>query len=107
MEPLVLNAITDEGGQMEVFEADYPAPEGTCIRNYIHESDLVDAHILGLKQLLHVNDTQHYNLRADRDHSVREVFREYREITEHDVSVKGSGRHLGDVFCLVGRRGAS
>ena len=50
--PLALNAITDEGSQLEVFGTDYPTPDGTCIRDYIHVSDLVDAHILGLKQLL-------------------------------------------------------
>ena len=87
MEPLVLNAITDEGGRMEVFEADYPTLEGACIRNYIHESDLVDVHVLGLKQLLHVDDTQPYNLGADRNHSVRVVICDCREVTERDVSV--------------------
>ena len=99
--PLVLNAITDEGGQLEVFGTDYPTPDGTCIRDYIHVSDLVDAHILGLKRLLHTNNGQLYNLGAGRGHSVREVIRECREVTERNVPVKVSARRPGDVSCLV------
>lgn len=103
--PLVLNAITDEGGQVEVFGADYPTPDGTCIRDYIHVSDLVDAHILGLKQLLHTDDSQLYNLGAGRGHSVHEVIRECREVTGRDILVKVSGRRPGDVSCLVSGSG--
>ena len=99
--PLVLNAITEEGGQVEVFGNDYPTPDGTCIRDYIHVSDLVNAHILGLKQLLHTMDSRLYNLGAGRGHSVREVIDKCREVTERDVPVNVSVRRPGDVSCLV------
>lgn len=50
--PVALKAITDECGQFEMFGTDYPTPDGTCIWDYVHVADLVDAHILGLKRLL-------------------------------------------------------
>ena len=99
--PLVLGAITDDCGPVELFGTDYPTPDGTCIRDYIHVSDLVDAHILGLNQLLHTKDSQLYNLGAGRGHSVREVIRMCREVTERDVPVKVSGRRPGDVSCML------
>ena len=99
--PLVLNAITEEGGQVEVFGTDYPTPDGTCIRDYIHVSDLVNAHVLGLKRLLHTNDSQLYNLGAGRGHSVQEVIRECKQITEREVPVKVSARRPGDVSWVI------
>lgn len=90
--PSVLEAITDEDGQVEVFGTDCPTPDGSCIRDHMQVSDLVDAHVLGLKLPPHTNDSQLHDLEASRFHSAREVFRMCREVAARDVPAKGPGR---------------
>ena len=98
--PIVLQAVMGQRPAVEVFGTDYPTPDGTCIRDYIHVDDLAEAHLLALealaprKQLL-------YNLGTGRGYSVREVIRAAEEVTGKKVPVKEGPRRPGDPPALV------
>ena len=71
--PLVLKAALGEIDQIKIFGTDYPTPDGTCIRDYIHVSDLIQAHLLALEMLLGGGESAVYNLGNCRGYSVRDV----------------------------------
>ena len=98
--PLVLQAVMGQRPAIEVFGTDYPTPDGTCIRDYIHVDDLADAHLLALEAL---GPGKHlrYNLGTGRGYSVREVIRTAEEVTGKKVPVKEGPRRAGDPPVLV------
>src|SRR6185437_13308185 len=77
--PLVLQAVLGQRPAITVFGSDYPTPDGTCIRDYIHVEDLAEAHLLALKNLA-PGKYLHYNLGTGRGYSVREVIRLAEEV---------------------------
>src|SRR5438552_2262258 len=85
--PLVIQAAMGQRPHIEVFGADYPTPDGTCIRDYIHVDDLAEAHLLALERLAPQKGL-HYNLGIGRGYSVQEVIRTVEEVTGKKVSVK-------------------
>jgi UDP-glucose 4-epimerase len=98
--PLVLFAALGRRPHIEVFGTDYPTPDGTCIRDYIHVDDLAEAHLLALEKL-EAGLGMHYNLGIGRGYSVREVIRTVEEVTGKKVPVKEGPRRPGDPPELV------
>jgi len=98
--PLVLQAILGQRPTVEVFGTDYPTPDGTCIRDYIHVDDLAEAHLLAL-EALRPGSQLRYNLGTGRGYSVREVIRVAEEVTGKKCPVKEGPRRPGDPPALV------
>jgi UDP-glucose-4-epimerase GalE len=98
--PLVIFAAMGRRPHIEVFGTDYPTPDGTCVRDYIHVDDLADAHLLALEQL-QPGQAMRYNLGTGRGYSVREVIRTVEEVTGKKVPVKEGPRRAGDPPVLV------
>jgi UDP-glucose-4-epimerase GalE len=98
--PLVIQAAMGQRPHIEIFGTDYPTPDGTCIRDYIHVDDLAEAHLLALEKL-EPGSALRYNLGIGRGYSVREVIRTVEEVTGKKVPVKEGPRRAGDPPALV------
>ena len=84
--PLVLDAALGRRPQAQIFGTDYPTPDGTCLRDYIHVTDLAEAHVRGLQLLLDGKvPSQPVNLGTGNGYSVRQVIDTVRRITERDL----------------------
>ncbi len=99
--PLMLDAIDGKRGALTVFGTDYDTPDGTCIRDYVHVCDLVDAHVLGLKWLQDGRESRVFNLGTGTGFSVREVIDHSRAVTNRDVPFVEGPRRAGDCTKLV------
>lgn len=99
--PLMLDAIDGRREGLTVFGTDYPTPDGTCIRDYVHVMDLVDAHILGLKWLEDGKDSRVFCLGTGSGFSVREVIDQSRAVTNRPVPITEGPRRAGDAVRLV------
>ena len=99
--PLVLQAIDGQRPQLSIHGTDYDTPDGTCIRDYVHVSDLVDAHVLGLKWLEGGKDSRAFNLGTGTGFSVREVIDQSRVVTNKSVPYEEGPRRAGDATALV------
>ncbi|MEL6519524.1 MAG: UDP-glucose 4-epimerase GalE [Pseudomonadota bacterium] len=99
--PLMLDAIAGLRPELTIFGTDYDTPDGTCIRDYVHVSDLVDAHVLGLKWLKDGKPSRVFNLGTGTGFSVREVIDHSKEITNKAVPYKEGDRRAGDAVRLV------
>ncbi|HEY7838615.1 MAG TPA: UDP-glucose 4-epimerase GalE [Terriglobales bacterium] len=113
--PLVLEAAAGERAAIQIFGTDYDTPDGTCIRDYIHVSDLAQAHVLALDQLarepapipgvgpgvIPALSARAYNLGNGSGFSVREVIACAERVCGHSIPVKESPRRPGDVDRLV------
>jgi UDP-glucose-4-epimerase GalE len=98
--PLVLQTALGQRSHIEVFGTDYPTPDGTCIRDYIHVDDLAEAHLLALDRLERGQGLC-YNLGIGRGYSVREVIRTAEDVTGKKITVKDGPRRAGDPPALV------
>lgn len=112
--PLVFDAIDGKRPALTIHGTDYPTPDGTCIRDYVHVMDLVDAHILGLEHLLGRQDatrasaagsTEVFCLGTGHGFSVREVIAAAQQVTGHPVPMVEGPRRPGDAACLVSGSG--
>lgn len=99
--PLMLDAVAGKRPALTVFGTDYPTADGTCVRDYVHVSDLADAHVLGLKRLLDGKGNAVFCLGTGRGFSVREVIDASRAVTNREVPVVIGGRRAGDAAALV------
>ncbi len=99
--PLMLEAIMGKRPALTVFGSDYPTPDGTCVRDYVHVSDLVDAHVLGLKWLEDGKDNAIFCLGSGNGFSVREVIEASRTVTNRAVPIIEGERRPGDAARLV------
>lgn len=99
--PLMLDAISGKRAALTIFGTDYPTPDGTCIRDYVHVMDLVDAHVLGLKWLEDDKESRIFNLGSGDGFSVREVIQASRAVTNREVPHKEGPRRPGDCVKLV------
>ena len=109
--PLVLDVALGRRDFIKIFGDDYPTPDGTCIRDYIHVSDLADAHLLALDALEQAPQTTDskscdfcpliYNLGNGKGFSVREVIESARRVTRHPIPVQIHPRRAGDPAVLV------
>jgi len=102
--PLLFRAI-DSGRPVTVFGDDYPTPDGTCIRDYVHVSDLASAHLAALDHLEKGGSTRAYNVGTGRGHSVFEVIRAVEEATGRKVPYFVGSRRDGDPPRLVADAG--
>ncbi|NMG05489.1 UDP-glucose 4-epimerase GalE [Brasilonema sp. UFV-L1] len=100
--PLVLQTALGKRESISVFGTDYPTPDGTCIRDYIHVSDLADAHVLGLEYLLKGGDSEVFNLGNGNGFSVKEVIEAAKLVTQRDIKVVECDRRPGDPPALIG-----
>tara|TARA_R100000935_G_scaffold34034_2_gene54580 strand:- start:10853 stop:11836 length:984 start_codon:yes stop_codon:yes gene_type:complete len=99
--PLMLDAIDGKRDALTIFGTDYDTPDGTCIRDYVHVCDLVDAHVLGLNWLLEDKGSRVFNLGTGTGFSVREVVEHSREVTNRAVPMTEGDRRPGDCTKLV------
>jgi UDP-glucose 4-epimerase len=99
--PSALKAITGERGELQVFGDDYATPDGTCIRDYIHVSDLAEAHVLALRKLEAGAPSAQYNLGTGIGASVREILSTIAEVTGKKVPHRVAPRRAGDPPELV------
>ncbi len=98
--PLILDVAAGRRASIRVFGDDYSTPDGTCIRDYIHVSDLADAHLLALNAL-GTRDRLIFNLGNGKGFSVQEVIESARRITGHPIPVEVCPRRAGDPAVLV------
>jgi UDP-glucose 4-epimerase len=99
--PLVLKAAQDLLPGIRVFGTDYPTPDGTCVRDYIHITDLAKAHVRALERLLDGGSSDVYNLGNGNGFSVREVIRTAEEVVGRPIPVIEEKRRPGDPAVLV------
>ncbi len=99
--PLMLDAIDGKRDALTVFGTDYDTPDGTCIRDYVHVCDLVDAHVLGLNWLEQGKGSRVFNLGTGSGFSVMEVIGHSRAVTNRDVPYRVGARRAGDCTKLV------
>ena len=99
--PLMLDAIDGKRPALTIFGTDYDTPDGTCIRDYVHVCDLVDAHVLGIKWLEDKKGSRVFNLGTGNGFSVREVVDNSRSVTNRDVPIVEGERRPGDCTRLV------
>ncbi|MDU2063386.1 MAG: UDP-glucose 4-epimerase GalE [Sporomusaceae bacterium] len=99
--PLILKTALGQREAISVFGTDYPTPDGTCIRDYVHVTDLADAHVLALRHLLAGGASAVYNLGSEHGFSVKEIIAVAKEVTGVDFPVKEAARRAGDPAVLV------
>lgn len=99
--PVLLDAIDGKRDALTIHGTDYATPDGTCIRDYVHVCDLVDAHVLGLKWLQDGKGSRVFNLGTGSGFSVREVMDHSREVTNREVPFTEGPRRPGDCTKLV------
>lgn len=99
--PLALEVATGRRENIKIFGANYPTPDGTCIRDYIHVSDLTGAHLLALKSLLSGGNSAVYNLGNNRGYSVREVIELARKVTGRPIPAIEADKRPGDPAILI------
>jgi len=100
--PLVLAAAADSKNALDVFGTDYPTRDGSCIRDYVHVSDLAMAHLLAMKYLQNGGESRCINLGNGAGFSVLEVIDAAKRVTGQDIHINLCGRRAGDPPELVG-----
>lgn len=98
--PVVLQVALGQRDSMAIFGSDYPTPDGTCVRDYVHVADLADAHLLAL-DALERGVTGAFNLGTGTGYSVREVIETCRKVTGHAIPTREAARRRGDPATLV------
>jgi UDP-glucose-4-epimerase GalE len=99
--PLVLEVAAGKREHITVFGDDYDTSDGTCVRDYIHVTDLADAHVRALERLDEGDVTKAYNLGNGNGFSVLEVIETARKVTGHPIPVEIGPRRVGDPPVLV------
>ena len=93
--PLIIKAAMGKNSEVQIYGTDYPTPDGTCIRDYIHIEDLCRAHLLALEKLNH-NSELIYNLGNGQGYSVKEVIETVKKVSGKNFKVVEAGRRSGD-----------
>ncbi|WP_298616522.1 UDP-glucose 4-epimerase GalE [uncultured Thermosynechococcus sp.] len=99
--PLVLQAAMGRRPHIVIYGTDYPTPDGTCIRDYIHVVDLAQAHVLGLKYLLGGGNSAIFNLGNGQGFSVRQIIETAQRVTGCPIPVVEGDRRAGDPAILI------
>jgi len=103
--PLLLQVASGEREYFEIFGTDYPTPDGTCLRDYVHVTDIAEAHLLAQKRLqkpgMHI-----FNIGTGTSFSVKEIIRAVEQVTGTKLSIKNGSRRLGDpaILCAEPKR---
>ena len=103
--PLLLQTASGRREYFEIYGTNYPTPDGTCLRDYVHVLDIAEAHILAL-QKMELPGFHAYNIGTGRSHSVREVCQAVEKVTQKRIGVRHAPRRLGDpaVLCASPRK---
>jgi UDP-glucose-4-epimerase GalE len=99
--PLALAAASGAGPALSIYGDDYPTPDGTCVRDFIHVNDLAEAHVLALQNIAKTGQSHVLNLGSGKGHSIREVIATVEQVTGRKVPVKIAPRRAGDPPALV------
>jgi UDP-glucose 4-epimerase len=99
--PIILQVALGQRDYIGMYGNDYPTPDGTCIRDYIHVMDLADAHVLAVQYLRDGKDSSVFNLGNGRGFTVREVVEAARKVTGHAIPAHAEPRRSGDPAALV------
>ncbi len=99
--PLVLQVALNKRECITVFGDDYQTPDGTCIRDYIHVEDLIEAHILAMDYLKKQGESNIFNLGSSQGFSVKEIIEAARAVTNHAIPAKMGQRRAGDPSTLI------
>ena len=99
--PRILDAIAGAMPSLSIYGTDYDTPDGTCVRDYIHVTDLVEAHLLGLQSAPGPGGVRTYNLGTGRGFSVHEVIEAAMAVTGRDATIVEGPRRPGDAVSLV------
>ncbi|MCY4005337.1 MAG: UDP-glucose 4-epimerase GalE [Rhodobacteraceae bacterium] len=99
--PVALECAAGDRPEFEIFGTDYPTPDGTCIRDFVHVIDLADAHVRGLQATLGGDVGDMFNIGTGRGNSVREVIDCCHRVTGVEFTVRESSRRAGDVIRVV------
>ncbi|MBU3804645.1 MAG: UDP-glucose 4-epimerase GalE [Candidatus Cellulosilyticum pullistercoris] len=99
--PLILQVPLGQRPHITVFGTDYPTKDGTCIRDYIHITDLVNAHILALQYLMNGGESNIFNLGSNTGYSVLEMIEAARAVTGHPIPMEIGERRAGDPALLI------
>lgn len=99
--PLILEVAQGKRPEIKIFGDDYQTPDGTCVRDYIHVSDLIDAHVLALEYLFAGGESDIFNLGNNQGFSVAEMVNESRKVTGHDIPSVMMPRRMGDPSTLI------
>ncbi|VAX21772.1 UDP-glucose 4-epimerase [hydrothermal vent metagenome] len=100
--PLTIATALGSRGELTIFGDDYPTNDGTCVRDYIHISDLADAHMLALEYLQNGGEPTAFNLGNGEGYSVRQVIETVEKVSGKPVKVKMGARREGDPPALIG-----
>ena len=100
--PLILDAASGKRSDIKIFGTDYDTPDGTCVRDYIHVTDLADAHLKALQYLENGGKSDYFNLGNGNGFSVLEVIEKAREITGKEIIAVEDKRRPGDPPILIG-----
>lgn len=99
--PIILQVALGKREAISIYGNDYPTEDGTCIRDYIHVTDLADAHILAVKRLIDGGNSATYNLGNGKGFSVKEVIEMTRKVTGRDIKEVVAPRRAGDPSVLI------
>ena len=99
--PLVIQAALGQRPFVEIYGTDYPTPDGTAIRDYVHVTDLAEAHVRALRYLANGGSSMALNLGTGQGHSVREVIQAVERVSGRHFPVRETGRRPGDPPALV------
>jgi len=97
--PILLQVASGRRTQFDIYGSDWPTPDGTCLRDYVHVSDIADAHILAMKKM-GTPGFNVYNIGTGKSHSVREVWQLASEVTQKKIAARQSPRRAGDPAIL-------
>ncbi len=99
--PLILQVPNGKRDYISIFGTDYDTHDGTCIRDYVHVEDLINAHILSLEYVVKTNESNHFNLGSGEGYSVLEMIEAARRVTSHEIPAKIESRRAGDPDKLI------
>ena len=99
--PLILQVALNKRDEIMIFGDDYKTKDGTCVRDYIHVSDLASAHLLALNRLIDGGESRIYNLGNGTGFTVKEVIEVARKVTNHPIPTKIAPRRVGDPAILI------
>lgn len=99
--PLILQVPNGKRDAISIFGTDYPTKDGTCVRDYIHVTDLAQAHILAVKYLMEGNESDIFNLGNGIGFTVKEVIETAKEVTGKPIKAVEEGRRAGDPAVLI------
>lgn len=99
--PIVLQTALGKRNHITIFGDDYDTEDGTCVRDYVHVVDLVEAHILAMKYLTHGGESNTFNLGSSQGFSVKEIVETARKVTDKDIKAIIGERRAGDPSKLI------